>query len=697
MRIFAEYSLWFLPICVLVGVGVSVFLYAKDTKMKDVPSWIRRFLFVLRAFVVATLLFLLLGPFVERIKKQLEQPTIVVLHDNSSSLVLQKDSTLYRTSYKADLHSFVENLGEKYRVDFCSFSDFITRDTCLEYNGLQTNLSGAIQDVSTQYYNQNIGAVVLCSDGIYNVGENPKYAINSFPPNMPIYTVALGDTVQECDNLVTRVLCNQIAFRDNPFAVKVSLESHALKGKTMRVRIFDGDHVAYETSFTAQDTHVYKTVDCKITTSSIGKKIYTVEIEHFDEEISELNNRYSFAVDVLESRQKIAIVYASVHPDVAAIRRAIEGNKNYECSVFSLQDGNLPDMKGYNCVVLVGLPGSVGKGKSILNDLIQEGIPTFVVFNSATSIENINSLHLGVEISSFRGSFDEAKPRVSLSFSNFSIEEETKDLFLQAPPLMVPYGTYSVEALSNVLAYQNVGDVELDRPLVWVSLVQNTKIGVVAGEGLWRWRMYDYKLHGSFSAFDSFVNKVISYIALSETRDLFAVRGESVFSENQNVVFTAELYDKRYEPMKNQEISMVIKNEDGTEYPFSFAATDNFYTLEAGRFPQGTYTYTATVSVDGVVLKRTGSFFVLPLLAEYSQTRANHDVLRSLSEQTGGIMVFPNQLETLLDTISANRNIVSVAHSSRNRSLLIDIPFVLIVLLISASLEWFLRKYYATY
>jgi len=50
-----------------------------------------------------------------------------------------------------------------------------------------------------------------------------------------------------------------------------------------------------------------------------------------------------------------------------------------------------------------------------------------------------------------------------------------------------------------------------------------------------------------------------------------------------------------------------------------------------------------------------------------------------------------------LKEIQDNKNIVSVSRMARSRSALIDFPIVLILIVLTASLEWFLRKYYASY
>lgn len=697
MQIFSEYSLWLFPICMLVGLALAFLLYRKDSKLSDAPLWVRRLLFCLRTFVVTFLLFLLLGPFVEMRKKQIEKPVVVIAHDNSASLVLQKDSLFYKTKYLSDYQSFVSDLSKEYDVEEYYFGGEISEDSTLTFSEHETNISGALREIAMRYYHKNVGALVLASDGIFNAGVNPKYATQDFPAQMPIYTVALGDTVQECDNVISKVLHNQIAFRDNPFSVKVSVESHALQGKTSKLLIKEGDKTIFETSFYSNSEHVLKTIDCKLQCGEIGKKVYTVCLEYFDGEISELNNSYSFAVDILESRQKIVLLYDAVHPDVGAIRRAIESNKNYECQVVSISDDAIPDARDCNCMILIGLPNSYGKGKSILNTALQSGIPCFLVYNSNMSLDNLNSHNLGFSIDGFRRSFDEVKINVESDFSLFSLDESSKYFLSQTPPLIVPYGSYKLGVQTKIMASQKIGDIAVDRPLIAFSQVQNTKVGMIFGEGLWRWRLFDYKLNGSFQAFDSFINKMIAYLALTEKREMFVVSGESIIYDNQSASFTAELYDKVYEPIPNQEISMKITSEDGMEYPFAFSSSDNFYTLNAGKFPEGKYLYQAFVEIDGNKYVKNGSFYVLPLQSEFKQTCANHELLRDLSKQSNGKLFYPNELQNLRDEIQNNPNIVAVSHMTRNRTAAVDIPLILIFVIVAAAVEWFLRKYYATY
>ncbi|MDR0368832.1 MAG: hypothetical protein LBH82_06820, partial [Bacteroidales bacterium] len=61
-----EYSLWFLPLCILLGLGCASILYIKADK-PELPLWVKRFSFVTRTLAVALIAFLLLNPLIKRV------------------------------------------------------------------------------------------------------------------------------------------------------------------------------------------------------------------------------------------------------------------------------------------------------------------------------------------------------------------------------------------------------------------------------------------------------------------------------------------------------------------------------------------------------------------------------------------------------------------------------------------------------
>src|SRR3546814_5368841 len=61
------------------------------------------------------------------------------------------------------------------------------------------------------------------------------------------------------------------------------------------------------------------------------------------------------------------------------------------------------------------------------------------------------------------------------------------------------------------------------------------------GEGLWRWRMHDFRLNGNHDAVDGLITQTVQYLATREDTRRFRLNmPKSIFSENEEVTFTAE-------------------------------------------------------------------------------------------------------------------------------------------------------------
>ena len=71
------------------------------------------------------------------------------------------------------LSTLKTQLGDKYDVREFNFSNGIKTGLNSSFSGKQTNIAKALRTVNEQFVNQNIGAIVLATDGIYDQGQRP--------------------------------------------------------------------------------------------------------------------------------------------------------------------------------------------------------------------------------------------------------------------------------------------------------------------------------------------------------------------------------------------------------------------------------------------------------------------------------------------------------------------------------------------
>jgi hypothetical protein len=65
---------------------------------------------------VALIALFLLSPMIKSITRQVEKPIIIIAQDNSSSIVMNKDSAFYSNQYSKALQDFSTALASKYEV-----------------------------------------------------------------------------------------------------------------------------------------------------------------------------------------------------------------------------------------------------------------------------------------------------------------------------------------------------------------------------------------------------------------------------------------------------------------------------------------------------------------------------------------------------------------------------------------------------
>jgi hypothetical protein len=142
---------------------------------------------------------------------------------------------------------------------------------------------------------------------------------------------------------------------------------------------------------------------------------------------------------------------------------------------------------------------------------------------------------------------------------------------------------------------------------------------------------------------------------------------------------------------------MVIRNEEGAEFNYSFSPANGRYKLNAGSLPVGNYSYSATTLSEGQTLKETGEFSISALQLELTNTIADHRLLNQFATENGGEMVYPNAISSLAEKIKSRQDIVSVSYENKQLNDLINFRWILALIIGLLSLEWLLRKRAGTY
>jgi len=676
---FIDYPLWWLLPCVLLGLVYALFLY----KISDIKNQsLQLFLFGLRWLLISTLCILLLNPLFKQIYKSAEKPIIIIAQDNSKSIQLSHPKNFDTKQYEQSLRELQLSLSNTYEVKVYNFGDKVNDGFDFKYPAQQTNFSKLFETINTNYEAKNIGAIIIASDGIINQGINPNDG--GLNIKSPVYTIALGDTVSKKDILIADIKYNPMVYVGNQHQIIVAVAAKQAKGKTTQLNILTNDGQKFSESIAINQNDFYKIYTFILNTTQKGIQKISASLTSINNEVSNINNSKNVFVEIIDEKQRILIYAYAAHPDIAALKQALESNKSYEVKTL-LEGENISKIDKYDVVILHQIPSNSGLDNVVFKQI--ENIPKLFIVGASSNLNKFNNVQSVVNVSG-RGNLKDSPAAINTAFVGFALSDNVKNDVAQWPVLLSP-----INGINNVAGQTLLTNRINGQPLLTYATSAETKSAVLLGEGIWRWRMNDFKQHGNFLRFDELIHKTVRFITANQTRKKFwATPSQTQFAENESVNLDAGLYNDALELVNQPDLRIEIKSGANKKYSFLFSRNNNQYQLDAGYLPVGDYSFTAFTTLGAKKYNAIGQFVVTRNMAEYAQTGANHQLLYNLSEETGAKMVYPNQINTLAKLLENSPQIKTIIHEDEQYESLINFKWLFFILLSLLSIEWFLRK-----
>ncbi|MFI5204333.1 MAG: hypothetical protein ACHQF2_07535 [Flavobacteriales bacterium] len=695
MEIILAYPSWFLLLCLLAGATSAALVYYGKLKSHEGSTWMRYTLPALRGLAVFILAFLLLEPLVKQENTHTEEPILAVLHDNSQSIRLTADSSFYSKKYPGQVNNALGKLNEKFEVHTFSFGEEVRDSLRFSHSEKITDVSTALDKIQTAFFNRNLGAIVISTDGIFNRGLSPLSSISRFKL-VPFYTVGLGDTSRVRDARISNVLYNQTAYLGNDFPIEATMVAQQMKGERLKVAIKkDGTELSSKTITIPSDNYSVS-IPFLQHAEKPGLFRYQVMVEPVKSELTTRNNYSDAIIRVIENKQKVLLVSNSPHPDVAAIRLALEKSQQYETEA-TLATQVSPNLDGYALLILNQLPSAEQSMLNLYKDALKRNTPVWIILGQQTSGAALNSLKAGVSVRELTNGSTQAQPGINASFSLFNMEEELRSSVAKWPPLSSPFSDFKTSPGSDIFLYQQIGHITTKSPLFFFTRTEGTRIAITCGEGMWRWKMKNVESKGNSDLFDNLVRKTAQFLVSSGNRSRFRVNHKPNFAENEPVIFDAELFNESFEPVNDPDVNMTITSAAGKEYRYVFSKSGKSYRLDAGRFSPGIYKCAASVTLGGKKLGWQGDFSVTNLNQELATITADHALLYKLSTQTKGKFYTPRQWNKLAEDLLNRKDIAPTLYSQKELTDLLHAKWLFFIAVLMLTTEWFLRKWSGKY
>ncbi len=682
---------WWAPACLALGILYAWLLYRQPVSL---GKKFRYILFAARTIVVTIIALVLLSPLVKSVSYSPQKPLVLVLQDNSQSIAMFKkappsgESLGGADTFVDDLSTLKKELGNDYDVQEFHFNSDLADGLTKNFNGKQTNIANALHQLNDRFVNRNIGALVLATDGLYNQGNDPQYEAKNF--KTAIYTIALGDTIAKRDLLIGNINYNKTAFLGNDFEIEVLAEAYQSNGETMHLIVTEDGRPVAAQNITVNSNNFHQVVPVKLNADKKGARRFTISIAPVKNEISTQNNTETIYVDVLDAKEKVLLLYNGPHPDISVIKQSIENNKNYEVKASLMADLSVVKPGDYSLIILYQVAAN---SNSIIQNILKAKVPVWYIIGAQTDLPAFNIEQKMVQVSAGKPDMQEVFAQPETDFTAFTLSDSARKKIAAFPPLLAAYGSYTSPPAGSVLLKQRIGNVQTTYPLLAFGDEGGERVGVLTGEGLWRWQLAEYQAYANHHTLEELFGQGVQYLTANANKQRFIVYpAKHVFDEGENVILNAELYNDALELINTPDVKIDLKSATGKNYSFLFTRSNQSYQLDAGALPVGEYIYSATTKNGDKQFSATGQLTVTPLNLESRQSAANHQLLNTIAQQSGGVMLYPSAVNRLAALIRKNENIKTVVYEDKHYSDIIDVKWVFVLILGLLSLEWFLRK-----
>jgi len=670
----------------------ALFIYYKDPRFKESHFLSRVFLIGFRFISLACIVLFLFNPKWIKAIKKVEKPIVVVLQDASSSILNYEDSLYYKTEFIRLLEQNNQELSKDFEVFTYHFSDSLYDGLDDNYIGEITDISKALQTIEDLFYNRNLAAIIVASDGVYTKGTEPNYTIHQL--NTPVFTLALGDSTVQKDIAIESVHYNEIAYLENIFPIEFELHSNYNTRNKKRVQIINKGKVVHEEWINLQANLPIKK-QVLIEADEEGIQYYQINISTFESEKNTQNNSFKIALEVVNNSQNILILAAAPHPDIAALKSSLEVGKNYKVKT-SLFHEYKEDIEAYNLIILHQIPQYSTRNAKLLKTIKESNTSLLFITGKRTKWTTFNEIQDLVTIKT-NNSSEEVFPILNENFAPFDLSKNAISFIQSAPPLLSTFGEFTKNDYSHWLFKQSIRGINTSNELLVFTEKEDKLIAVLLAEGLWKWRLYDYQKNKTHDNFNEILQATSQYLTLNKDKRKLRLNYPKLSIQGNPFKLNAQLYNDNYQLIEEAELNLQLYDEEGKEYHYTLSNKGTNYYSTLNNLSEGNYSFTLSSSYKEEDLVRKGTFAILAATVEQQKLEANWDLLQKMSSTTKGAFIVKEQFFIYAEKVKEKISKEPELYYIKQLSDLIKQKAIFLVLLLSLFFEWALRKRLGTH
>ncbi|MBL4663501.1 MAG: VWA domain-containing protein [Flavobacteriaceae bacterium] len=669
-------TLLYILIAGVVSISLVIFMYGYKTKYTGRLRWLFG---SLRFITLFSLFLLLINPKFKTNTYTIEKPNLPVLVDNSASMV-----ELGQSESIKDVVSMLQNnteLNEKFELSFYSFgSDFAEMDS-LFFSEKRTHISKALKRVDALFKNET-APTILITDGNQTLGQDYEFSSTTFSNS--IYPIIAGDSTQYIDLKLEQLNTNRYSFLKNQFPVEALLVYSGQGSVNSKFIIIQGGRRVFSQNVSFSENQNTQTITTTLPASSVGLQRYNAQIVPLEDEKNKVNNSKAFAVEVIDQATNVLVVSSVIHPDLGALKKAIETNEQRTITFKKpLEAASI--LNDYQLIILYQPDRNF---RSVYTEVTKLKKNTLTITGMLSDWNFINEIQQNFSKDATNQSED-VTAILNLNYGAYAVDDIGFEDF---PPLYTEFGTLEINVPHETLLEQSIAGFSTNSPLIASTEINGVRNAIWDGEGFWRWRAHSYLSNESFEDFDEFVGNIVQYLASNKRRSRMEVTYETFYYNNNALQISAQYFDKNFVFDNRAQLTISVKNEETEELTvFPMLLKNNYYEVDLSTLPASNYSFSVSVKDEGIA--RSGNFTILEFNVEQQFLNANVTKLQRVATNTGGTAYFIDKTEVLIDALLKNEKYKPIQKSDQKVVPLIDWKYLLGLIVIALSAEWFIRKY----
>jgi len=721
--------LWLVIVAILVLVALLYWNFKWIGKRKSL-------FFILRLLVYLLLIFLLLEPVRTIEEKPDEEASVAFLIDTSSSMGVKDPISRFSLVKEFLKGPLVEELKEKYNILFFTFASTFRRATAEEIfqlipQGKSTDIGQALDGLEEELRGQRLAGIFLLTDGAHNSGGDPRLVTERMPAS--IFSIGVGNPREFKDLQISEVQVSDFVFKNIPTDIGAKIRNYGFENKEISVILKKESEILQTKKVRMPEDGKEVSLSLRFTPRSTGSFHYTVSVPFYRGEISFVNNKKDFTLQVL--RDKIRILYICGQPswEYKFLRTVLKSNPSIELvSFIILRNPENISIVPENQLSLIPFPTTEIFTKQIFNfDLLifenftytRFGIPKKYLENirkfvmetgggflmiggdnsfargryKGTPIEEI----LPVEMEEVKGNIIDGKfkmltrearhPILRLSDNpgeNSQIWARMPELdgcnrLLKAKPDAIVLGVHP-------LIKNKHGNLVI--LAVWEK--GKGRVMSVASNSTWRWSFQARGRGGTGAYYERFWHQAVHWLVKSPQLKLVHLNADKkTYAKGEEILLSIRVFNRYYRPVNVQRVYVELVDPSGKRIDLGSASlTDRLgeYGTNYLAEREGKYTFTATAWEGSKVLGRDTAFckVAIPSL-EWENAQLNEPLLRELSDLTEGKYFHINGIESekiVLPEVKEATPVVKRVVAVWNN------PFIFLLLCILLGIEWYIRR-----